>query len=230
MQDSFQRIEHSNFRSTGPILCVFANPIDCDAWELWCHKFLRRDAETLAALDVGLERCQGLCPSLLILDPAVSDGSIARAVIVVKKKFAHHLLVLDRRPREGILVEVLSEPAVSYLSRMISSDALAAAIKAILDRGTRAIDPTLMPRLRRTKRGLEFRGSNRPGSFAGLSARERQVMQLLAQGKTVRQCADALGLAHSTIDNHKARLMKKLGVHKASQLTCRAVCEGLIAL
>src|SRR4029077_6915186 len=51
---------------------------------------------------------------------------------------------------------------------------------------------------------------------------------MLARGDTVRQCAGALGLAPSTIDNHKSRLMKKLGIHKASELTCRAVRDGLI--
>jgi DNA-binding NarL/FixJ family response regulator len=55
-------------------------------------------------------------------------------------------------------------------------------------------------------------------------------MRLLALGKTVGECAQALGLAHSTIDNHKSRLMKKLNLHKASQLTCRAIRDGLIAL
>jgi DNA-binding NarL/FixJ family response regulator len=83
--------------------------------------------------------------------------------------------------------------------------------------------------LRRTRRGFEFREPVK-GSIAALSERERQIMRLLAQGQSVRECALALGLAHSTIDNHKARLMKKLGVHKISELTCRAVREGLIVL
>jgi DNA-binding NarL/FixJ family response regulator len=197
--------------------------------ELWCRKHVRRDVETIAELDLGLKLCHALRPSLLALDPAVGDASVARAVVAIKNKIASHLLVLDRRPREGVLVEVLADTAVSYLSRMISSDELAAAIRGILDHGSRAIDPALMSRLRRSERGLEFRDVPGHASVANLSARERQVMQLLAQGKSVRQCAAALGLAHSTIDNHKARLMKKLGLHKASQLTCRAIREGLIA-
>ena len=65
-------------------------------------------------------------------------------------------------------------------------------------------------------------------SLANLTLRERQVMRMLAEGKSVRQCADALGLAPSTIDNHKSRLMKKLSVHRSSQLTLLAIREGLI--
>lgn len=223
--------EQRTYMSRVAMLCVLANPIDCDAFDLWCRKHLPGDViETIDDLDVALEKCRLLHPRLLIVDPAVNESSVARSLTAVQAGAADHLLILDRWPREGLLAEVLAEPAASYLSRMISPAALAAAIRAILDCGTRAIDPALTPRLRRTTRGLTFQGSPGAGSVAGLSARERQVMQLLAQGKTVRQCAAALGLAHSTIDNHKARLMKKLGVHKASQLTCRAVREGLIAL
>jgi DNA-binding NarL/FixJ family response regulator len=54
------------------------------------------------------------------------------------------------------------------------------------------------------------------------------VMRLLAQGMSVRDCATKLKLAISTIDNHKARLMKKLNIHKASDLTRIAVREGFI--
>jgi DNA-binding NarL/FixJ family response regulator len=116
------------------------------------------------------------------------------------------------------------------LSRTVAPAALAAAIQAILAHGTRVIDSALAPRLRATRSGYEFIEASTPGSVAALTVRERQVMRLLAQGTTVRECAEQLGLATSTIDNHKARLMKKLGLHKASELTCRAVREGLVVI
>ena len=53
-------------------------------------------------------------------------------------------------------------------------------------------------------------------------------MRMLAEGQSVKQCATDLGLSYSTIDNHKSRLMKKLGIHKASEITYQAISQGLI--
>ena len=65
--------------------------------------------------------------------------------------------------------------------------------------------------------------------LAELTLREKEVMQLLAAGRSVRQCAEMLHLAESTVDNHKAKLMKKLGVHKSAELALLAVRSGLVS-
>lgn len=214
------------------VLWLLANPVDCDALGLWCRTNIRCDrVDAFVDVDAAFAHCERTKPKLklLIVDPKVSESAVSRALAALHAKHVRHVLVLDRRPREGRLVEVLHEPATSYLSRNVAPAALGAAIDAILAHGTRAIDPDLLPRLRRTGRGYEFRDAAEVRSVASLTLRERQVMQLLAQGMSVRKCADTLGLATSTIDNHKARLMKKLGIHKASDLTRAAVREGLIA-
>jgi len=63
-----------------------------------------------------------------------------------------------------------------------------------------------------------------------LTPREMGVLKLIAQGNTVKHCAELLALAPSTVDNHKSRLMKKLGVHKSLDLTRLAIREGLVSL
>jgi DNA-binding NarL/FixJ family response regulator len=213
------------------ILWLLANPLDCEALGLWCRTHVACDfVETSADLDAGLRRCESSRPRLLVLDPTVSDSALERGLKALRAHTIGHFLVLDRRPREGRLVELLAEHSASYMSRQVGPHALAAAIEEILVQGTRAIDPALAALVRRTPRGYALHDHATNGSVAGLSRRERQVMRLLAQGKTVQQAATTLGLAPSTIDNHKSRLMKKLGIHKASELTCRAVRDGLIVL
>ncbi|MCC6493146.1 MAG: response regulator transcription factor, partial [Pirellulales bacterium] len=64
--------------------------------------------------------------------------------------------------------------------------------------------------------------------LALLSGREEELFLLLAQGLSVRQSAERMGLAASTVDNHKWRLMKKLCVRRTSQLTRLAMRAGLI--
>ncbi|HEV3305899.1 MAG TPA: LuxR C-terminal-related transcriptional regulator [Candidatus Sulfotelmatobacter sp.] len=61
-----------------------------------------------------------------------------------------------------------------------------------------------------------------------LTAREREVLALLAEGKTVRAAATALGLSSKTVDAHKFNLMRKLGVHKKAQLVMWAIRENIM--
>jgi two-component system, NarL family, response regulator NreC len=213
------------------ILWWMTNALDSDAMALWCEARIDCDCvDTAHSLEQGIARCKALRPTLLGVDPSLDEKAVARAVGALYAGWTDHVLVLDRTPREGCLLEVLDEPDISYLSRAAGPAALAAAIASVLERGTRVIDPTLSSRLRSTDGGYTLKAANGSGSVATLTLRELQVMRMLAGGKSVSQCAAALGIAQSTIGNHKSRLMKKLGVHKATELTCRAIRDGLIAL
>jgi DNA-binding NarL/FixJ family response regulator len=61
-----------------------------------------------------------------------------------------------------------------------------------------------------------------------LSKRETEILTLLAEGFSVRNCAAILGLSASTVDNHKSSMMKKLMVHKSADLVRLAVRNGLV--
>jgi DNA-binding NarL/FixJ family response regulator len=206
-----------------------ASALDCDLLALWCRHHLACDVvECETDLELGLQRCRTLRPRLLAVDPAIARDAITRATATVREGAAEHLLVLDRRPFEIRLATILHEPAVSYLSRATPAPAAASAIAEILQSDSRVFDPALAHRVRRTGKGYQLVETGKDSLLTVLTPRERQVMQLLAEGKTVPQCAEALGLARSTIDNHKARLMKKLSIHRSSELTVRAIQEGLV--
>jgi DNA-binding NarL/FixJ family response regulator len=63
-----------------------------------------------------------------------------------------------------------------------------------------------------------------------LTAREREVLKLLAEGKTVRSAATILGLSTKTVDAHKFNLMRKLGVHNKAELVMWAIQSKLVKL
>jgi DNA-binding NarL/FixJ family response regulator len=69
-----------------------------------------------------------------------------------------------------------------------------------------------------------------PGQERILTAREREVLELLAEGKTVRSAATTLGLSSKTVDAHKFNLMRKLGVHNKAQLVMWAVRERIVKI
>jgi DNA-binding NarL/FixJ family response regulator len=64
--------------------------------------------------------------------------------------------------------------------------------------------------------------------FLSLTSRERQIVQRMALGMSVKQMAEQLGVAVSTVDNHKTRLMKKLKLHKHPQIATAALQAGLM--
>jgi DNA-binding NarL/FixJ family response regulator len=61
-----------------------------------------------------------------------------------------------------------------------------------------------------------------------LTSREREVLKLLAEGRTVRSAADALGLSMKTVDAHKFNLMRKLGVHNKAELVMWAIQKKIV--
>jgi DNA-binding NarL/FixJ family response regulator len=66
-----------------------------------------------------------------------------------------------------------------------------------------------------------------PTAFSLLTAREREVLQLLAEGGTIKQIAFRLHVSHKTVEAHRLRIMNKLKVNTVAQLTKYAIQEGL---
>ena len=62
-----------------------------------------------------------------------------------------------------------------------------------------------------------------------LTMRERQVLQLIAEGMSSKEIASELGVSPKTAESHRANLMEKVGVHKASSLVRLAIREGLVS-
>jgi DNA-binding NarL/FixJ family response regulator len=236
---TFDSLPHANAQARPPrpdgrrrtVMLLMSNPLDCDALSLWCRHRLECDAvESGVDLGHGLARCEDFRPRLLALDPTITHDAIERCTTALRARIIDHLLILDSRPFEVRLADILPVPAASYISGAASPAALASAISEILVNDTRVFDPALAPRVRKTKQGYKITASSKTSLLALLSRRERQVMRLLAEGMTVSRCAQALELSHKTVDNHKSRIMGKLGVRKASELTVRAIQEGLIQL
>ena len=73
-------------------------------------------------------------------------------------------------------------------------------------------------------------GGNFDSKLRLLTAREREVARLIAQGKTTKEAAGLLGLSVKTLDKHRSNLMRKLGLHDVVGLTHYAIASGLVAV
>ncbi len=230
--------QYANGRSHGNsegadvgIVLLLANALDCEAMLAMLSRHQRIDVLAASSdVDYGLARCQRLGPQVLILDPKIGADSVQRAASMIRSRHIRHLLVLDDRLHEGRLTSLLAMPAVSYLTRQAGFEVVLEGILQVASGGNRVFDPAVQQRLSLTSDGLQLKQSAGKPSLALLTSRELQVMKLLANGNSVRCCAERLDLAESTIDNHKSRLMKKLDIHKTVELTHVAIRQGLIVV
>jgi DNA-binding NarL/FixJ family response regulator len=115
----------------------------------------------------------------------------------------------------------------AYLSKTVSSDQLLDAVR-IVCAGGRVLEPRALDVVLRdyAQRCHEAEGPTQNE----LTAREREVLTLVAEGHSSRQIADLLRLSHKTVETHRHNLMAKLGIHSAADLVKHAVREGMVIL
>ncbi len=230
-----QQLSGSNIDGNGGkapeirVVLMLANSLDCDALSmLYSGQQRIGPIETSSDIDLGMAKCRRLMPHVLVIDPSMAFDVVQRAAEAIQQSSVRHTIVLDSRLHEGRLASILKMPSMSYMTRQSGFLALFAATIRVATRGERVFDPTCADRVRRTPRGWRLEQAHGKPSVASLTSRELDVIKLLAKGHSVRDCAEQLQLAESTIDNHKSRLMKKLQVHKAAELTSVAIRDGLI--
>jgi two-component system response regulator NreC len=115
----------------------------------------------------------------------------------------------------------------SYAVRQTSARELGEIIRRAYSRERAVVRemPREMPRI-----GLEELAAEESSRKGVLTAREREVLELLAAGKTVRSAAGILGLSVKTVDAHKVNLMRKLGIHNKAELVMWAIQKRVVKL
>ena len=183
---------------------------------------------TTTSIKIALAVSEHRRPDLLLMGADVMDQQDGPTIAsMVAQLGTLPILLLDDEVNNGRLAAILNLPRVGYFTRGAPFSNLTVGIRRMVD-GDRAFDPAVENRIHRTPHGWQFRADQNGSHISLLTPREIDVLKLVALGHSVKKCAEMLGLAPSTVDNHKARLMKKLDVHKALDLTRFAIREGLV--
>jgi DNA-binding NarL/FixJ family response regulator len=95
---------------------------------------------------------------------------------------------------------------------------------------SRELEDQLLADYGELARDLLGKGPTSVSPLDRLSAREREILQLLAEGHGTRQMAERLNLSPKTVETHRAQVMDKLGLHSVAELTRLAIREGLVRL
>ncbi len=134
------------------------------------------------------------------------------------------VLVLTMHDRHSHISEALKAGAAGYLLKSGSADQLLDAIDAVRS-GRTFLSPEISHHVIAMLRG----GADRAATgISALSSREREVLQLVAEGLSSKEIANDLGLSTRTVESHRHKLMEKIGVNKVSGLVRFAIREGLV--
>jgi len=167
-------------------------------------------------------------PTVVLVSARWPNRRAAELAADIRRRPSHsRLVLLDEFPRPAVLAAALELPADGYWSQASSFDELLNAVGWAAD-GHWVCCPIVADCLQQDEHGPHFVGWPDGEPMATLSPRERQTLKLLAMGLSVKEIARRLNLAANTVDNHRAHMMQKLGLHKAADAVRLAIREGLV--
>jgi len=178
-------------------------------------------AETVAA---ALE----LKPDIVLMDISMPElNGIEAARRIVSQCAATRIIMLSMHSDRRFITESLKAGASAYLLKDCAFEEVLLAVNAV-SRGTMYLSSRISESVIKDYVAI---AKNVPGSaFSILSAREREVLQLLAEGNSTKETAAKLHVSVKTIEAHRKQIMDKLDIHNVAELTKYAIREGLTPL
>jgi DNA-binding NarL/FixJ family response regulator len=171
----------------------------------------------------AVERAKRLKPDLAILDigmPGLNGVEATRQIRKVSPKT--EILILSAHGSEKLALEVLDAGARGYVVKEEADESLIVAVDAL----TRHV-PILTAGIAKLM-AREKRGGHRKVPKDPLTPREREIVQLLAEGKTNKEVAVILGISAKTVETHRANIMLKLNLHSITDLVHYALRNKMI--
>ena len=187
-------------------------------WEIVGEADNGRDAVSLTA---------ELKPDIVILDIAMPELNGLDAARQIKKISPEtEVLIFTAQEAEELVHDVFDSGARSYIMKTDAADHLIDAIKALSEHKhffTSRISEIVFARYIQGKKPLEGTPEK-----SRITDREREVVQLLAEGKSSKEVAAVLGISVRTVETHRAAIMKKLGLKSFSELIRYAVRNKIV--
>jgi len=172
-----------------------------------------------------IELVRKLSPDILITDISMPDlNGVEATRQVLRECPAVKVIALSMHSSRQFVMEMFRAGAVGYLLKDCDYDELVKAIHTVAE-GKVYVSPSIGDVI--VEDLLNGREAGAPTAFSLLTPREREVLQLMAEGNTTRQIARQLYISPKTVEAHRLRVMNKLDIDNVAQLTKYAIQEGL---
>jgi DNA-binding NarL/FixJ family response regulator len=173
----------------------------------------------------ALAMAASLRPQIVIMDIMMPNLNGLEATTRLRSMGSvPHIVILSQHHSAEYVAQALAAGARAYLLKDAAADELLVALRAVLNGDTylsRAIDSDVIHDLL-LSRDTSF------DPFERLTNREREVLQLVAEGNTNRQIAHKLGISIKTVEKHRFSLMEKLNIRDVTGLVRFAITRGII--
>lgn len=205
------------------------------------HEVARKGIRSLLEDHVGWEICaeardgreaveyaNKLNPDVFLLDigmPNLNGLDAARQILAMNPEA--RILILTVHDSEQTVREVLAVGARGFLLKSDAGRELVAAVEALQHRRTFFTSRVAQMML---DGYLRPHDDSNPSGECVLTPREREVIQLVAEGKTTKEVATAISLSVKTAETHRTNLMRKLDLHSVAALTLYAVRNGIVQI
>ena len=206
------------------------------------HTLFRQGIRTLLSTEPDLEvvgeagnamdsvaAAKQLRPDVVLMDIGMAGMSSFEATRQIRKERTETKIVfLSMYDDEDYLAECVEIGANGYVLKDSPADQLVTAIREV-HRGGSYLSPRLLTRL---VDGFREQGSHavRQPRFGTLTKREREILKMLAEGRSVKEIASEFDLSVKTVEAHKFNLMRKLDIHNKAQLVQYAIQKKVIRL
>jgi DNA-binding NarL/FixJ family response regulator len=173
----------------------------------------------------AIELIQKHLPEIAILDITMKEINGLEVAARVTREFPSvKSIILSMHAAEEYVMRALQAGAQGYLLKDAAKSELELALKAVVS-GQTYLSPSIS---RRVVEGYLSRARTGCHATEALTLRQRETLQLLAEGRTVKEIAFMLSRSVKTIEAHRAELMRRLNIHDLPGLVRLAMREGLI--
>lgn len=183
------------------------------------------DMEVVAEAANGraaVEECARLKPDLAVMDVSMPELSGIEATRRVRETSPHTRILALSMHKDAVYVrEILRAGASGYLLKESLDSDLLAAVRAVAD-GQGYLSPAVSEAV------LSDYRKHVTDPIDLLTSREREVLQMIAEGRTNKEIANILSLSVYTVEAHRGRIMEKLNLHSTGEMVRFAVRKGLI--
>jgi DNA-binding NarL/FixJ family response regulator len=196
------------------------------------RKLLEEECEIVGMVEDGralIEAAQRLRPDLILMDiamPLLNGLEAARQLskLVPESK----LIFLTMHASPTYAAEAFQAGASGYLLKRSAASELSQAIQSVLH-GQHYLTPLITKEVLESVIKVSTEERGKPMSTA-LTARQREVLQLVAEGRSTKEIATILSVSVKTVEFHKFRIMQQLDIHTTANLTKYAITHGITGL
>ena len=189
------------------------------------------DLEVVGEAEDGrtaVQRARELSPDVVVMDLTMPDMNGIEATRQMQAQVPQaKVLILSMHADRRFVGRVLEAGAAGYLLKDCAFEQLAQAIRTVTTNQT-YLCPTVADILRQDY--LRFLSETDSSMAQILTPREREVLQLVAEGKATRNIAAYLHVSVKTVEKHRQQIMEKLNLHSVAELTKYAIREGITSL